>query len=522
MQPTRRVPLRYHNPAPVYASASRPLQPEYVVAARRGIHPLWYLLLGVTGLIAATLFTVGAALLLFYTSGRILPGVTSLGVALGGQSVEDAATALTQNGGVLTLRDSERVWQIALHDLGIQVDANATANAAQARGRGDGSFISAMNGEPVSPVLHIDGAAVADAVRKLAATVDVPARNATIRVVNGALQAVPAAEGRSLDVARTTERLLRAAADELRSGEFELSIAVIRPNVVDATLLLDRARSLLASPLSITVSDAVTGQAAAWNVAPAQWGQWLSTENTANGVNFAVDPAGVSAYLTAQAGSLGADRSIDIDGTVKALNRALAAGSTSASARVQYKSTTYRVGAGETLYGIAWQIGIPGWKIAKVNPGVNMDVLSAGQVITLPPKDANLEKPVIAGKRIVISISQQRMRVYEHGALKWDWAASTGISSSPTMPGVFQILSHERSAYAGNWNLDMPNFMGIFEAVPGFTNGIHGMPTRNGYSILWESSLGRPVTFGCILLSNPNSQALYAWAEEGVVVEVQR
>jgi len=519
MQPTRRVRLHYHNPAPVYASA--PIQPQYRVTARRGIHPLWYLLLGVTGLIAAALFVAGAALLLFYTSGRILPGVASLGVALGGQSVEDAAAALTQNGGTLTLRDGERVWQIALRDLGIQVNASATANAAQARGRGDGSFISAMmNGDPVSPVLHIDGTAVADAVRKLTATVDLPARNATIRTVNGALQAVPAAEGRSLDVAHTTERLLRAAADELRSGEFELSIAVIRPNVLDATPLLDRARTLLASPLSISVFDAVTGQAAAWNVA--QWGQWLSTENTADGVAFAVDPAGMGAYLTAQAGSLGADRSIDIEGTVKALNKALAAGSTNATARVQYKATTYRVGAGETLYGIAWQIGIPGWKIAKVNPGVNMEALSAGQVITLPPKDANLDKPVIAGKRIVISISQQRMRVYENGALKWDWAASTGISSSPTMPGVFQILSHERSAYAGNWNLDMPNFMGIFEAVSGFTNGIHGMPTRNGYSILWEGSLGRPVTFGCILLSNPNSQALYAWAEEGVVVEVQR
>jgi len=35
------------------------------------------------------------------------------------------------------------------------------------------------------------------------------------------------------------------------------------------------------------------------------------------------------------------------------------------------------------------------------------------------------------------------------------------------------------------------------------------------------NSLGTKVTFGCILLSNENAEALYNWAEEGVVVEIQ-
>jgi lipoprotein-anchoring transpeptidase ErfK/SrfK len=29
------------------------------------------------------------------------------------------------------------------------------------------------------------------------------------------------------------------------------------------------------------------------------------------------------------------------------------------------------------------------------------------------------------------------------------------------------------------------------------------------------------VTYGCILLSNENAEALYNWAQEGVVVEIQ-
>ena len=64
------------------------------------------------------------------------------------------------------------------------------------------------------------------------------------------------------------------------------------------------------------------------------------------------------------------------------------------------------------------------------------------------------------------------------GQLKWEWPASTGIDSSPTAPGVFQIQSHEPNAYAGNWDLWMPSFMGIYRPVPTseFMNGFHGFP----------------------------------------------
>ncbi len=89
------------------------------------------------------------------------------------------------------------------------------------------------------------------------------------------------------------------------------------------------------------------------------------------------------------------------------------------------------------------------------------------------------------------------------------------------MPGVFQVISHDDTAYAGNWNLYMPYFMSIYEAVPGFYNGIHGFPWRNGSQILWENALGRRVTYGCILVSTRNAELLYAWAEDGVVTEIQ-
>jgi lipoprotein-anchoring transpeptidase ErfK/SrfK len=53
-------------------------------------------------------------------------------------------------------------------------------------------------------------------------------------------------------------------------------------------------------------------------------------------------------------------------------------------------------------------------------------------------------------------------------------------------------------------------------------NGFHGFPNRDGFNLLWTGDLGRPVTYGCILLSSENAQTLYGWAEDGVVVEIER
>jgi lipoprotein-anchoring transpeptidase ErfK/SrfK len=166
-------------------------------------------------------------------------------------------------------------------------------------------------------------------------------------------------------------------------------------------------------------------------------------------------------------------------------------------------------------------VGLPYPWIQQANPGVTE--LSIGQNITIPSPDDLLPFPVVPHKRIIVSISQQTTQVFENGELKWEWLTSTGIAASPTAPGIFQVQTHVDNAYAANWNLWMPNFMGIYRPVPtsDFMNGFHGFPTRDGSNLLWTNNLGGPVTYGCILLSNENAQALYNWAEEGVVVEIR-
>jgi lipoprotein-anchoring transpeptidase ErfK/SrfK len=89
------------------------------------------------------------------------------------------------------------------------------------------------------------------------------------------------------------------------------------------------------------------------------------------------------------------------------------------------------------------------------------------------------------------------------------------------MPGLFQVKSHYLNAYASNWDLYMPHFLGIYHAVPNFLNGIHGLPLLSNGVRLWANVLGQPASYGCVILDLEAAEALYSWAEDGVVVEIR-
>jgi len=478
---------------------------------------------GMMLLSGALVMSIAVGALVLYGSGRILPGVSVAGIGLGGMTLDDATAQIESSWAQITVRDGTRTWTISPAQLGLSLDANATALAAQERGRSGGAMLSALVGpDDVAPVVSVDPAIVNQGVKDLAAMVNVQAANATIRLIDGQVTPVAATEGRLLDVDATINQITSAAGQDLADGAIDLVMMSSAPTITDASALVEQARNLLASPLTVNASDPISNQTVAWSLPPEQWSQWVTTEDGPTGAKLSLDPGQLTNYLNGQNAAFGDSRHLDLDKSVSTIRESLGAGRTSATIRVYHSPTRYTITGGDTLGSIAWKMGIPYWRIENANPGINMNALSVGQVVTIPSVDDMLPLPIVEGKRIVVSISKQHMWVYENGQVKWDWVTSTGINSSPTMPGVYQVQSHEKNAYAGNWNLWMPHFMGIYEAVPGFWNGIHGLPTLSGGQLLWAGYLGRPITYGCILLSLQNGEALYNWAEDGVIVEIQR
>jgi lipoprotein-anchoring transpeptidase ErfK/SrfK len=128
--------------------------------------------------------------------------------------------------------------------------------------------------------------------------------------------------------------------------------------------------------------------------------------------------------------------------------------------------------------------------------------------------------PSYAGnKYILVDISDQHLYAYGDDALTYSFVASTGMNNA-TATGNFSVLDKIPSAYGSTWDLWMPNWLGIYWAG-GLENGIHALPILSNGVTLWSGFLGRPISYGCVVLGSYESQLLYEWAEIGTPVEIR-
>jgi lipoprotein-anchoring transpeptidase ErfK/SrfK len=528
--PLAEQPTQIYGRRPVYRPAP---PPDIYVPAGEPPRRLWLPLLLIAFLLVGGAIAAAGAGFLVYRSPRIFPGVHTLGVDLGGRTEQSAATVLAANwrarsiivdggaGARLTMQPAE---------LGLILDSEATASRAHAQGRDFAALPQALqyrsSEQGFPPVWYFNPEIARAALESIAPQLAVAPVDAGIALENGRVVATPSVPGRALDVAGSLSWLQQHAVEVVQQGRFPLLLTDVTPAITDSSALVAEANALLTRPLTVSLFDPVRGEQREATIAPEVWATWLALEvdpASPSGYGLDVDTAPAVAYLNEQVAALGDSRYISDDEAAAAVAQAIGGETLSLRLRLYYHERTHSVGPGETFSSIGRDYGIPYPWIQQANPGV-ADALRVGQTITIPSPDLLLPLPVVEHKRVVVSLSQQRLWAYENGALKWEWPVSTGIESSPTAPGVFQVQSHEENAYAGNWDLWMPKFMGIYRPVPTseFMNGFHGFPTRNGYNLLWTNSIGRPVTYGCILVANENQALLYDWAEEGVIVEVQR
>lgn len=518
VQAPQRAPITTYQ-TEIYAPAPR----------RRQTSPLFWLAFLALFVAAVLAGLIGGFATYLYANGMVLPGVHSMGVPLTGLSAEDAATSLRNawSAKTITLESGDRQWSLAPEQLGMSLDAEATAAAARDKGRTAGG-LRAMFLDPaylqVPPVWRFDPAVAQSALVGLAPELAVAPVDATIAIVDGRAVANPAVEGQGLDVNATLDALSADPVAVLTDGRLPLVVRPVPSAVQDVSAAVDEANRMLATTVMLRAYDPVRDQVVSWTVEPATWNNWLRLSvdpNADEPYRWSLDPAAAESYLTAQGEQLlGDGRYLEPEPTIAALSDAIRNQTPVVNARVYHPPSQHTVQSGETLSSIGRAYGIPYPWIQQANPGV--ESLVEGQTVVIPSPDVMLPLEPVEGKRIIVSIAEQNVRVFENGQVKWEWPASTGIASSPTAPGIFQVQSHEPNAYAGNWDLWMPSFMGIYRPVPtsDFMNGFHGFPTRGDAQLLWTGDLGHEVTYGCILLSSENAETLYNWAEEGVVVEV--
>jgi lipoprotein-anchoring transpeptidase ErfK/SrfK len=527
-------------------------------ARRRFAWLAWLVLLLWLGVIAAAAGAYfGGKLLL--ESDRILPGVQVLGVDLSGKTTAQATWMLESawDERRITLEADGNTWTLSPTQLGVTLDPEATVQLAHRQGRNtadtDATIGAAMQvlaysledypgirawlsqlepglaevrQIPLAPVTRFDRRQAADTLRILAQQMEVTPLNASITVVDGAVETTESVAGQAMDLTAGIAEL-EARAGELADAKtmsLTLPVETLQPYIQNVDAAKQEVAALLDNQITVRLWDPIKDERMTWSVTPADMGRWITFGlGEDGGITWKVDEDGVGEYVTKAQQTLGPERYVDRQKIIPALLDAFQNGGAEIGLRVNYFDRTHTVQSGETLSSIAEDYGLPYPWLIKANPELG-DQLAVGQEIVVPSQDALLPLPPVENKRIEISIARQRMQAYEDGQLKWDWVISTGLPDSPTSPGVFQVQSHEGTAYANQWDLHMPFFMGIYKPSPDgeVMNGFHGFPSRDQKQLLWTKNLGRPVTYGCVLLSTENAEKLYKWAEDGVIVEIAK
>lgn len=493
------------------------------------------LLIGLTALLVLAVLPVG----LFYGWdtfqrerhrywGRIPPNVAVAGLDVGGKTPEEAAAALAAltdryEEHPLVVTDGGRRWSVTYDAVGAHVDVAATIAAAQDVGRtGDiwQQLTEWLTYHEMPPVIAVDTAQARALLEQLAAEVNVAPVEASVRLENGAVTVVPGEPGRALDVEATLERLTTLPTDG-ETPEVALVVETAEPVTPDVAAIEAEVEVLLARPLTLTAYDVLTDETLHWSLNRETIASWLRLKATDAGeMIVAVDPEAVQATLADLAQQLGDGRGFRLEEATEQVLAAFDAGG-GVALYLTHPERTHIVQSGETLSSIAARFGMPPGLITEANPDIVPDALRPGQQLTVPSQDVLTPHLPVPGKKIVIDLDAQQMRLYEHDQLLHEWEISTGMADSPTHRGVFQILSKEENAYGSQWDLWMPYFMAIYRAGGDVYNGIHELPILASGQRLWAGALGRPASYGCVILGIPQAETLYQWAEVGVIVVIE-
>ena len=227
-------------------------------------------------------------------AGRIFPGVTVAGVNLSGLSPSDAALKLNQAltfpiSGKIVFRDGGNIWLASPVELGMVFDASSSAQAAYRLGRSGNPFAALSNqlrarkhGADVAPVIIFDQRLAYAYVNNLAAGINRPAVEASLKIEGTNVLAQAGQVGRHVDVDGTLV-FLSAQLQAFRDVEVPMVVIETQPLIMDVSGQAETARQILSAPLYLSLANAVAGDPGPWVFDPAVVAGMLTVKRVDNG-----------------------------------------------------------------------------------------------------------------------------------------------------------------------------------------------------------------------------------------------
>lgn len=120
----------------------------------------------------------------------------------------------------------------------------------------------------------------------------------------------------------------------------------------------------------------------------------------------------------------------------------------------------------------------------------------------------------LAGMLIEVSIAKQRLTAWKDGVVFMSTPISTGMPGYDTPPGRFHVIVKDLNAWSAKWGVVMPWALNIHGNY-----FIHQVTHYPGSTVnIGESSLGHPVSHGCVRVGTGAAERLYNWARVGTPV----
>lgn len=128
------------------------------------------------------------------------------------------------------------------------------------------------------------------------------------------------------------------------------------------------------------------------------------------------------------------------------------------------------------------------------------------------PISVNQEK---LEKKIVVSISEQKMYLLVNDIPYKVFAVSTGTDWTPTPIGTFTIDHKVENRISNKYNIEMPYWMAFKDDL----YAVHELPFINGVRE-GEDHLGRKASHGCVRLGIENAEYVYNWTLIGTEIVI--
>ncbi len=450
----------------------------------------------------------GTAAYAVHFADRGLPGVSVVGMSVTGKTQDEVVQEIATRAADLTVTVTidGQTTTAKLSELGVTVDADATAAKAFADNASVGSRVGALFSHSDVPIeMSLDEPTLETFATSLSAKVGTPATDATVGLSQDAstFVATDSQPGVGVDVSQLTS-IVSKAAESLTSQAVDLQTSEITPKVTteQAQTAADEANKLIATDLTVG-GDVTTHVATA-----AQKASWVDIPTTDSGLGDpSFDAAKVTEWVTST-GEQTNDKPVD---AIKNVNSRGDVVSTPSEGKAGWTVNNADTIASEAVAALQSGQSYTGhFTYDKVEPEVATRTIADGA--------ENLAYQAAPGEKwIDINLSAHTVSAYEGATIvRGPVSMVNGAPETPTVTGTFKVyLKYDSQTMRGE-NADGTNY--VTEGVPWisyFTGGyaLHGAPWRSSFGFA-----GSGGSHGCVNMPVSEAKWFYDWDEVGTIV----